>query len=176
MEKKYSLLGKIVSAVLAVSMLVTATIGFGSTSASAAVAKTFSDANAKVVINADGSGEITLNREFTKDNPLTEIAGVPLKEIITFNDGGYIDKFYTMYIGDICHPGMQGERYMSHYAYKIMVEGCGPSGFFNGSGHLHFTDKEPDTYNLAIWSSSHDSHYVEYNSDDPMIVKITWNS
>ena len=63
MTKKHSLLGKVISAVLAVSMLVTATIGLGSTSASAASAKIFSDDNATVVLNEDGSGVITLNKE-----------------------------------------------------------------------------------------------------------------
>ncbi len=176
MTKKHSLFGKIISAVLAVSMLVTATIGLGSTSASAASAKIFSDDNATVVLNEDGSGVITLNKEFTEENPLTEIAGVPLKEIITFNDGGYIDTFYTKYVGDIMHVDPQGGVSSHGYKYAIFVEGCGPSGLTSGSGHLHFTDKEPDTYNLAIWSSLHYSHYVQYNSDDPMIVKIAWNS
>ena len=176
MTKKHSLLGKIISAVLAVSMLVTATIGLGSTSASAASAKVFFDDNATVVLNADGSGFITLNKEFTKEKPLTEIAGVPLKEIITFNDGGYIDKFYTKYVGDIVYYGPHGEEDYADYNYRIVVEGCGPSGLTSGSGHLHFTDKEPDTYNLAIWTSLHVPHYVEYDSKDPMIVKIAWNS
>ena len=74
------------------------------------------------------------------------------------------------------HVDPQGGVSSHGYKYAIFVEGCGPSGLTSGSGHLHFTDKEPDTYNLAIWSSLHYSHYVQYNSDDPMIVKIAWNS
>ncbi len=175
MTKKHSLLGKVISAVLAVSMLVTATIGFGSTSASAASAKIFSDDNATVVLNEDGSGQITLNKEFTEENPLTEIAGVPLKEIITFNDGGYIDKFYTEYQGNIRIVSM-GDVSKPTYSYNIVVKGCGPKGLTKGSGYLHFTDKEPDTYNLAIWDSSYRYHHVQYNSKNPMIVKISWNS
>ncbi len=176
MKKKHSLLSKIISAVLAVSMLVTATIGLGSSTASAASAKIFSDDKATVVLFDDGSGTITLNKEFNQKNPLTEIAGIPLKEIITFKNGGYIDKFYTQYIGDVVTRGYHGEVYTSDYDYKIIVEGCGPKGLGSGNGYLHFTDKEPDTYDLKIWLSSHGSHYVDYNSRDPMIVKISWNS
>ncbi len=174
MKKKHSLLGKIVSAVLAVSMLVTATIGLGSTSASAASAKIFSDENATVVLNEDGSGFITLNKKFTYDDPLTEIAGVPLKEIITFDDGGYIDEFYT----EFCyHPSGSIADIIDYISpYIIRVHGRGPGGFGSGTGYLHFTDKTNDTYNLSLWSSITRWHYVGYNSKDATIVKIAWNS
>ncbi len=174
MTKKHSLLGKVISAVLAVSMLVTATIGLGSTSASAASAKIFSDDNATVVLHEDGSGVITLNKEFTYENPLTEIAGVPLKEIITFSDGGYVDEFYTEHC---YHPG-GGVADIIDYTmpYIIRVHGRGPGGFGSGTGYLHFTDKTNDTYDLKLWSSITRWHYVGYNSKDATIVKIAWNS
>ena len=174
MTKKHSLFGRIISAVLAVSMLVTATIGLGSTSASAASAKIFSDDNATVVLNEDGSGVITLNKEFTEENPLTEIAGVPLKEIITFDDGGYIDKFYTEYS---CSPSGTVADIIDYIVpYTIRVHGRGPGGFGSGTGYLHFTDKTNDTYDLKLWSSITRWHYVGYNSSDATIVKIAWNS
>ncbi len=174
MTKKHSLFGKIISAVLAVSMLVTATIGLGSTSASAASAKIFSDDNATVVLHEDGSGQITLNKKFTYDDPLTEIAGVPLKEIITFSDGGYVDEFYTEHC---YHPG-GGVADIIDYTmpYIIRVHGRGPGGFGSGTGYLHFTDKTNDTYDLKLWSSITRWHYVGYNSKDATIVKIAWNS
>ncbi len=177
MAKKHSLLGKAISAVLAFSLLVTATIGLSATKASAASAKIFSDEKATVVLFDDGSGSITLNDgyEFTKDNPLTEVAGVQLKDIITFNDGGFIDKYYTDYIGDQYTLDRDGIN-ESPYNYIIYVTGRGPEGLFNGSGHLHFTDKTNDTYNLAIWSHSYYQHYVRYNSSNHAIKTISWNS
>ncbi len=172
--KKHSLFSKIISAVLAVSMLVTATIGLGSTSASAASAKIFSDDKATVVLHDDGSGTIYLNKEFDKKNPLTEIAGIPLKEIITFKNGGYIDKFYTEYLDNPCCDISDIIVYL--IPHIIRVHGRGPSGLGSGNGYLHFTDKTNDTYDLKIWTSSEKWHYVGYDSDDSAIVKISWNS
>ncbi len=174
--KSKKLFGKLISSVLAFALLVTATVGLSCTKASAAIpSKIFSDDKAVVVLNDDGTGSIIIKEgvSFTKSNPLTEVAGVQLKDIITFNDGGYVDKFYTekqpqrRFEGKVINP---------YYSYVIKVEGCGPSGFFNGFGYIHFTDKTDDTYNLSIWSHDHGEHFVQYNSTNPTIVEITWNS
>ena len=166
---------KLTSAVLSLALLITATVGLTTIKASAASARIFSDENATVVLHEDGSGYMTLNKTFDKEHPLTEVAGVPLSEIITFKHGGYISSFYTEYQGDkiitvdthSCSPA---------YDYFIMVTGAGPKGLLNGEGHLHFTDKTNDTYNLDIWSSIYREHYVQYNSKSPEIVQISWDS
>ncbi len=176
MAKKHSFVSRILSSVLAFSLLVTATIGLTSTKASAASGRVFSDDKATVVICDDGSGTIVLKDGVTidRDHPLKEIAGVPLKDIIKFNDGGYIDQIFLSYE---CDPsGTIGDIIDYTMPWVIRVHGRGPSGLFNGSGHLHFTDKTNDTYDLAIWSSSEKWHHVGYNSDNAALVKISWNS
>ena len=138
----------------------------------AAQERIISDKNATAHINEDGSGYIELHKTFSYEDQLTSINGTELKDIITFNDGGYIDSFYTTYCGD---------NYDSYYEsplydYSIYVHGRGPEGLTSGSGYLHFTDESGDTYNLSIWLHAASSHNVDYNSDQPMIVKISWNS
>ncbi len=138
----------------------------------AAQERIISDKNATAHIYEDGSGYIELHKTFSYEDQLTSINGTELKDIITFNDGGYIDSFYTTY---------QGDNYDSYYEsplydYGISVHGRGPKGLTSGSGYLHFTDESGDTYNLSIWLHAASSHKLDYNSDQPMIVKISWNS
>ncbi len=134
--------------------------------------RVISDENATAYVNEDGSGYIELYKSFSEKDQLTSIGDIALKDIITFNDGGYIDSFYTRpfyYIRD-----MTGED--SFYKYKICVHGRGPKGLTSGSGHLHFTDESDDTYDLSIWLHSEQTHDVAYDSDQPTIVTIRWNS
>ena len=169
--KVNSLFKKVIAAVAAAAMVIGIAAGVGTQRVQAAEAKIFSDENATVCLNSDGSGTIVCEKEFTKEDPLTEVAGVALKDIITFNDGGYIDRFYTCSASKyIC------SRTMVDTVYTIYVHGCGPEGFFKGSGHLHFTDATNDTYNLAIWRHAEDWHYVNYHSANGRITKISWNS
>ena len=128
-----------------------------------------SDRNATAYINADGSGYIELNKSYTLSDPLTEIGGVALKDIITFNDGGYVDTFYSF-------TTTEYSAIAALAPHCIIVHGSGPKGFFSGAGHLQFTDKTNDTYNLSIWLHEHECHQVRYNSSDPAITKISWNS
>ena len=174
MKKKTrkSIFTKLTSAVLSLALLVTATVGLTTIKASAASARIFSDENATVVRHEDGSGFITLNKTFDKDHPLTEVAGIPLSEIITFKHGGYISSFYSAYQGDI----LMNDDDPPVWKYYICVKGCGPKGLLNGEGHLHFTDKTNETYNLSVWSSCYIEHHVCYNSDSPEIVTISWDS
>jgi hypothetical protein len=128
-----------------------------------------SDENATAHINADGSGYIELNKTFTSDDRLTQIGGVDLKNIITFNDGGYVESFYSFVDSVPC--------ILAAFAPNgVIVYGSGPKGFFSGAGHLHFTDKTNDTYNLSIWLHDENFHQVRYSSSDPTITKISWNS
>ena len=167
-KSRKSIFTKLTSAVLSLALLVTATVGLTTIKASAASARIFSDENATVVRYEDGSGYMTLNKTFDKKHPLTEVAGIPLSEIITFKHGGYISSFYT---------GNNIETKSNPFCdYKIVVSGRGPKGLLNGEGHLHFTDKTNDTYNLGIWSSMHYDHLLQYNSSSPEIVKISWDS
>ena len=128
-----------------------------------------SDTNATAHINADGSGYIELHKTFTSDDRLTQIGGVDLKEIITFNDGGYVESFYSFVDSVPCILAAFSPN-------GVVVYGSGPKGFFSGAGHLHFTDKTNDTYNLSIWLHDESFHQVRYSSSDPTITKISWNS
>lgn len=60
------------------------------------------------------------------------------------------------------------------YAYQVLVDAQGPSGFGSGSFYLGFTDASGDTYYLSIYSSSRAQHTVDYNSSAPNIVTIWW--
>jgi len=60
------------------------------------------------------------------------------------------------------------------YEYKVTVQAQGPKGAGSGYLHLTFTDQEPDTYKLKIFSSTKETHEVRYNSKKPDITTITW--
>ena len=109
-----------------------------------------------------------------KDSPLKEIKGVPLKDIITFNDGGYIDSYYSKYIADC--ENLSGGYQQVLFDYVAVVNGRGPKGLLSGAGHLHFTDKSNDTYDLSVWLHAKKEHKVAYGSCSPDIAKISWNS
>ncbi len=84
-----------------------------------------------------------------------------LSHIVTFNDGG-------------CVYGMTLTGSPGYYDYVVNVDAQGPKGAFSGSGHLRFTDKSGDSYELSIYSSTRSTHTVRYNSNDPEIVKVEW--
>lgn len=165
-----NLFKKVVATVLAAAAIITAAAGFNSRKVEAASAHIISDEDATAVIHEDGSGFILCNREFSKEDPLTEIDGVPLKDIITFDNGGYVDEYYHVY---------EEHRRGSHIVFKstetAYVHGCGPEGLFSGSGYLHFQDTE-GTYDLSLWSHDVAWSSVDYESYANKIDKISWNS
>jgi len=63
---------------------------------------------------------------------------------------------------------------MAQFAYCIWVYGQGPSGFESGHIDLDFTDQTGSSYSLSLSSSTLAWHFVEYNSDSPGIVQMTW--
>ncbi len=153
--------------VMAAALLVAAMVGFNRKNVMAAGERVISDWRATAHINSDGSGYLTLNYDITKDNPLDEIDGVPLKEIIKMNNGAYVEKIYK--------HNPKDRTPLTSYNNEIVVYGGGPSGLFSAL-YMHFYDKTNDQYNLSIWRSSYDMHTVNYNSDDPQIVYISWNN
>jgi len=58
--------------------------------------------------------------------------------------------------------------------YKYQVNVTGKCDVFKSHIELHFTDKTGDTYDLRISSPVKENHYVDYNSDDARITKISW--
>lgn len=62
------------------------------------------------------------------------------------------------------------------YKYVVTVVAEGPHGLGSGWLNLWFTDRTGDRYALGIWKSEKLQHTVAYNSDDPAIVKIEWDS
>jgi hypothetical protein len=61
------------------------------------------------------------------------------------------------------------------YEYRVSVDCEGPHDAF-GWLHLYFTDETGDRYALGIFRRARMVHEVSYNSSDPGIVKIEWNS
>jgi hypothetical protein len=60
------------------------------------------------------------------------------------------------------------------YAYVLLVDAQGPKGIGSGSLNLVFVDMTGDHYNLAITSSTRETHTLRYNSSNPDIVEIAW--
>ena len=163
---------KVIATLASAAIAITSVAVLSPKNVQAAQERVISDENATAYINEDGSGYIELHKTFTENDKLTSIGGVELKNIITFNDGGYIDYFYTQYVGN-CKDS-EGDSPI--YANDVLVRGRGPEGLTSGSGHLHFTDESGDTYNLSLWLHASLVHMVSYNSEQPTIVKISWNS
>lgn len=158
-----TVLKRTLTALMSFLILITAICGFSATKASAAeVVKVISDEYVTAYINADGSGKLTLTRAFSKEAPLREVDGVPLKDIIKFNNGGYVEEIYSYYTAN---PLI--------YNFTLSVTGAGPSDFW-GKGIIKATDRDGDTYALTIWSSRYAPHFVNYNSENPKIKTIEW--
>lgn len=90
------------------------------------------------------------------------INGGPANSCVVGNDGA------TIY-------GITLTKTAGIFAYRITVDGQGPSGFLGGFFYLAFTDQSGDTYYLSLYSSTREQHTVDYNSDQPAIVKIWWS-
>ena len=124
--------------------------------------------------------------KWTEDHPLTSIGGTPIKDIVKFKSGGYVDSFYFDYGTLILHPAwaLGYTNRLNFYA-----NAAGPKGIGSGRGYLRFydwygdyTDKE-DSFELSIWSSSLKTHKVSdyyrhfsYDDPQPAIKKIEWHS
>ena len=89
------------------------------------------------------------------------INGGPTGNCMVGNDGAEIFGITLLKIAGI-------------YDYQVAVDGQGPSGAFSGSFYLAFTDESGDTYYLSLYSSTRETHTVDYNSSAPNIVKIWW--
>jgi hypothetical protein len=164
---------KVIAAVAVAAITVTSLVAYNPKKVQAAESVTiYQDEYATAYVYADGSGYIKLSESCDLNAPFIEIGGVPLKDIITFNDGGYIAEIYVNYgknsesLVDILNP----------CANSIRVYGRGPEGLFSGAGYLHFTDETNDTYNLSIWLHAEGWHQVKYGSTQPTIKVISWNS
>ncbi len=163
MTKGNTFLRRTIMTLMAFVMLITGAVGLNSVKASAAtLTRVISDEYATAYVYSDGSGHIEFNEAFDGQKELREIKGVPLKDIIQFGNGGYIDTIYNV---------ETSTDYI--YSYRVTVHGCGPSGLFN-AGFLQFVDKTGDAYELSIWLSIRDLHQVCYNSDNPALTDVYW--
>jgi hypothetical protein len=60
------------------------------------------------------------------------------------------------------------------YDYGIWVYGQGPSGIGSGWFELTFTDQTQSDYSVKLYSSTPGWHYVDYSSDSPGIMQMSW--
>jgi|GEM_PF-1734208 len=74
-------------------------------------------------------------------------------------------------------PGISDIRVKSSvgllYDFTIEVEGKCPKG--KTSNRMTFSDRTEDVYTLRIFSTFEMKHTLHYQSDNPAIVKITWD-
>ena len=88
-----------------------------------------------------------------------------LSDVIRFNDDGCVYSIRlikNLSLGD--------------YNYEIEVKAHGPNGLSAVPGYLRFTDKTGDTYWLKIPNSDKKMILVvDYNSEDPRIIKVEWS-
>ena len=137
-------------------------------------------------VNADGqSGYIEFADGLVRtnmhngDRRLSDIGGTPLKDIIKFNDGGYVESIYFGY--DTLIPVLHPCTFLGwDQALRCHAVAAGPKGLFSGRGYLHFEDQFGESYELSIWSSSLKDHevsaYYDRFKEHTYINKITWNS
>ena len=150
-------------------------------------------ASVTAVVNDDGvSGYIEFRDTaddsiYSEDRPLTSIGGTPLKDIIKFKNGGYVESFWLDDGPLIMHP-----CWFAGYSdrLKYYVKAAGPKGWGSGSGYLKFYDwwgdykEREDSFELKIWSSSLKTHEVtEYYAcwapsfdPKPTCKRIEWHS
>ena len=153
----------------------------------------YGGASITATVNDDGlSGCITFRDptvavyKWTEDHPLTSIGGTPIKDIVKFKSGGYVENFYFDRGTLILHPAwaLGYTNRLNFYA-----KAAGPKGIGSGKGYLRFYDwygdykDKEDSFELSIWSSSLKTHkvsdyYRNFCDKDPVpaIQKIEWHS
>lgn len=62
------------------------------------------------------------------------------------------------------------------YPYQLQINGQGPAGAGSGALLLKFTDANNGTKYIKLSDSSPYTHTLDYNSDDPNILTIEWDS
>lgn len=62
------------------------------------------------------------------------------------------------------------------YPYRLQINGQGPAGAGSGALLLTFTDANNGTKYIKLADSSPYTHTLDYQSDDPNILKIEWSS
>ena len=150
-------------------------------------------ARVTAVVNDDGvSGYIEFRDpciakyKYSEDKPLKTIGGTPIKDIVKFQNGGYVESFWFDDGCLIMHPA-----WLAGYSdrLKFYARAAGPKGWGSGTGYLRFYDswgnpEKEDSYELKIWSSILKNHEVtEYYacwapSFDPRPAprRIEWHS
>ena len=98
-------------------------------------------------------------------NALVLNGSTALNGCIQANDGGCV---YGITLASGSFEGI--------YAYRLSIDGQGPSGLWSGSMYLAFTDRTGDTYRKSFFLSERQTLTLDYNSDDPTIVKIQWSN
>lgn len=119
-----------------------------------------------------GTNFVTMSDNKASGNPLVPECGwlaingnMDLSSVITGNSSSSVTKIYV----SNQPPG----EYIPK-SYCVWVYGQGPSGFGSGELTLTFTDMTKSTYSLSLFSSTPAWHYVDYSSDEPGIVSVTW--
>lgn len=86
-----------------------------------------------------------------------------LSDIIRGNDDSYVESIQLVSDTGVYHD-------------ELLIKGRGPEGAFSGSFYTHFTNRSGDTYSKSLFSHDLEVHELRYNSPDPYIQVITWNS
>lgn len=141
------------------------------------VERVYEDLDATATVYDDGSGELVLHtfEDYEGINhALTSVAGTPLKEIITFNDGGYVSSIYNTRrkadFWDMIHGPI-------NCVVKYFITGAGPKGLFNGSGYVTATTYGGTTKKVSFWSSKeHDETFSLYGKYAEHAKKFEWHS
>ena len=162
---------KIVSGLFLAALVFTSLFSLSAINTQASNSTVYSDEYASAYINEDGtSGTIYLNEDNTPETDwfLYEIDGVPLKNIIQFGNGGYVDEILQTE-----NELEDTDSYLDWYDFYLRLHGQAPSGLLNGAT-ITFYDEEGDSYTLSLYDSSARYHELFYSSNKPKIVKITW--
>lgn len=61
------------------------------------------------------------------------------------------------------------------YPYQLQINGQGPAGAASGSLYMKFTDAAGGVKYIKLVDSSPYTHTLDYQSDDPNILKIEWD-
>ncbi len=124
----------------------------------------YSDKYARAYVAENGDGYIVLNKDICIGQQIDSIGGVPLCEIIQFNNGARVYSF--------AYEASKDDA----YEYAIHVKGHGAQGLTREGGRLTFTDDGGDTYEMDVLSQLYGDHYLDYDSDTPRIVRIAWHA
>ena len=115
------------------------------------------------------------NERVQKGDVIAKIGDTPLKDIVKFKKGGFVEEIWLRLVINYRLMGL-----VPHRNLECHVTASGPKGLGSGSGLIKFIDNKKEQYYLNIYKHAKDDHSVNISEpeigDSLDVARIEWSS